>query len=123
VANAILQPHIASELVLVYTSSNSLGKKMSESAASRHGSGPTESHPPQFLERFARRRRASFCCCGVSFGGRPMCCPRAFARLRPSAVRVRIKSLRVKGLPVRTDAGIAKGAVLQFASGHMLREA
>ena len=40
----------------------------------------------------ARRRRASFCCCGVSFGGRPMCWPRALARSRPSAVRVLIRS-------------------------------
>ena len=34
-----------------------------------------------------RRRRASFCCAAVNFGGRPICCPRFCARLRPSAVK------------------------------------
>ncbi len=53
----------------------------------------------------ARRRRASFCCCGVSFDGRPICCPRAFARLRPSAVRVRIRSRSTSASP-RSGNGI-----------------
>jgi hypothetical protein len=34
---------------------------------------------------------ASFCCASVNFGFRPMRCPRFCARLRPSAVRVRIR--------------------------------
>ena len=42
------------------------------------------------------------CCCGVSFGGRPMCRPRSLARLRPSAVRVRIGSQPPSTSPPRT---------------------
>ena len=37
------------------------------------------------------REWASAFCASVSFEGRPMCCPRFCARLRPSAMRVRIR--------------------------------
>jgi hypothetical protein len=40
----------------------------------------------------SRRLIASFCWCAVSFGGRPILCPRATARARPSPVRARIRS-------------------------------
>ena len=50
----------------------------------------------------ARRRRASAFCASVSPGGRPMCCPRFCARLRPSAVRVRIRSRSTSARPPRT---------------------
>jgi hypothetical protein len=39
-------------------------------------------------------------CALVSFEGRPMCCPRFCARLRPSAVRVRL-SCPILGFPSR----------------------
>jgi hypothetical protein len=45
---------------------------------------------------------ASFCCAGVSAGGRPICCPRALARLLPSAVRVRIRSRCTSANPPNT---------------------
>ena len=45
----------------------------------------------------ARRLVASFCCAGVREGGRPICFPRAMARLRPSAVRLRIRSRSTAG--------------------------
>jgi hypothetical protein len=50
----------------------------------------------QFLQLAlcARRRVASFRCAVVRAGGRPMGFPWALARLRPSAVRVRIKVAR-----------------------------
>ena len=45
----------------------------------------------EFFQRRALRARSDglFCCAGVREGGRPMCIPRALARLRPSAVRMR----------------------------------
>jgi hypothetical protein len=62
----------------------------------------------------ARHRRASFCCCGVSFGGRPMCCPRAVARLRTSAVRVRIRSRR----PQRCTGAARRAPPMPPAPSH-----
>jgi len=50
----------------------------------------------------ARRLRASAGCPSVSFGFRPMRCPRFVARLRPSAVRVRIRSRSTSARPSRT---------------------
>jgi hypothetical protein len=50
------------------------------------------------------------------FGGRPMCCPRAFARLRPPAVRVRIRSRSTSASPPRT--AIISRPVLVAVSAH-----
>jgi hypothetical protein len=64
----------------------------------------------------ARRRRASAFCASVSFEGRPICCPRFCARLRPSAVRVRIRSRSTSAKPPRT--AIIKRPVLVPVSAH-----
>src|SRR3984893_10653041 len=50
----------------------------------------------------SRRLIASRFWCGVSFGGRPILCPRATARARPSPVRARIKSLSNSARPPST---------------------
>ncbi len=49
-------------------------------------------------------------------GGRPICCPRALARLRPSAVRVRIRSRSTSASPPST--AIIKRPVLVPVSAH-----
>ena len=53
---------------------------------------------------------------GVSFGGRPICCPRFCARLRPSAVRVRIRSRSTSANPPNT--AIISRPVLVPVSAH-----
>jgi hypothetical protein len=55
-------------------------------------------------------------CASVSLGGRPMCCPRATARLRPSAVRVRIRSRSTSANPPST--AIMRRPVLVAVSAH-----
>jgi hypothetical protein len=52
----------------------------------------------------------------VNFGFRPMRCPRFIARLRPSAVRVRIRSRSTSARPPRT--AIIKRPVLVPVSAH-----
>jgi hypothetical protein len=60
----------------------------------------------EFRQRRAlpRRRRASAFCAAVNRGGRPMCCPRFCARLRPSAVRPPIGGQSPR--PIRQLTGI-----------------
>src|ERR1700730_6153427 len=50
----------------------------------------------------SRRLIASRFWCGVSLGGRPKLCPRAFALSRPSPVRARINSRSNSASPPRT---------------------
>ena len=73
----------------------------------------------------ARRRRASACCAAVNFRGRPICWPRFCARLRPSAVRVRIKSRSTSARPPRTAnhqaPGAGAGVGPRFRQGSKLR--
>jgi hypothetical protein len=64
----------------------------------------------------ARRRRALAFCAGVNFGGQPIRCPRFCARLRPSAVRIRIRSRSTSARPPKT--AIIKRPVLVPVSAH-----
>jgi hypothetical protein len=66
----------------------------------------------------AHRLRASACCAWVNFGFRPMRCPRFCARLRPLAVRVRMRSRSTSAKPPRT--AIIKRVVLVTVSAHGL---
>jgi hypothetical protein len=50
------------------------------------------------------------------FGGRPICCPRFCARLRPSPVRVRIRSRSTSANPPNT--AIISRPVLVPVSAH-----
>jgi hypothetical protein len=63
-----------------------------------------------------RRCRTSTCCAAVSFEGRPMRRPRFCARLRPSAVRVWIRSRSTSANPPNT--AIINRPVLVPVSAH-----
>jgi len=63
-----------------------------------------------------RRLMVSFCCAGVNEGGRPMCFPWALARLRPSAVRVRIRSRSTSARPPSRAASQAVAAARAAAA-------
>jgi hypothetical protein len=79
-------------------------------------SGPIHSFEFQPVAPSARRRRASACCVAVNFGGRPRRCLRFCARLRPSAVRVRIRSRSTTANPPNT--AIINRLVLVPVSAH-----
>jgi len=69
-----------------------------------HGGNAAVVAVGQFLQRRALHAASSglFPLRRVRAGGRPICCPRALARLLPSAVRVRIRSRSTSARPPKT---------------------